>query len=421
MPDPAPTRDAADSPLAEALTGLALASTSLRPDDIAAAVARHVCRLGFTDLRIYLADLEQRVLVHLPASGEPASEPLAVDGTVAGRAYRTERPVVSRGERGDNGSEGGSEGEGVLVWLPLLDSAERLGVLAFRTRDEIDDDLLTTAQAVTNLVGEIVANKSDYGDTIVRTRRIQEVSLPAEMRWAMLPPLTYTAGNIAISGIVEPAYEVAGDTFDYAVNGEQAHVAIIDAIGHGLEASRIANLAVLAYRHSRRRDLDSVETYLEMDRVIADQFGSEKFATAQLASLDLSSGQLCWINAGHPPPMVIRQGHRVDLPHEVFLPIGLSAVDPTAVPQMTEAFLEPGDLVLFFTDGVVEARSPDGEQFGRERLGDLMERAAAAAQKPAETMRLLGHAVLDHQNGMLQDDATLLLLAWQGPSRAVPA
>lgn len=413
MPDLVPSHRAvapADSPLVAAFTGLALASTSLRPDDIPAVVAVHVAKLGFDDLQIYLADLEQRVLVPLPVDANSSSDPLSVDGTLAGRAYRSERPVTSAGEPGD-----GPEVAGTTVWLPLLDSAERLGVLSFRTQDEISDDLLTKGEAVSNLVAEVIANKSDYGDRIVRTRRVQELSLSAEMRWAMLPPLTYTAGNVAISGIVEPAYTVAGDTFDYAVNGDQAHLAIMDAVGHGLEATRIANLAVMAYRHSRRRDLGSLETYYAMDRVLADQFGMEKFVTAQLATLSLSTGELRWLNAGHPPPMVIRRGHRIDLPSEVFLPVGLAAAEPEGVHQVAEAVLEPGDHVLFFSDGVIEARSPDGEEFGRDRLADLAERAVAAAQKPAETMRLLGHAVLEHQNGMLQDDATLLLLAWQGP------
>jgi serine phosphatase RsbU (regulator of sigma subunit) len=79
--------------------------------------------------------------------------------------------------------------------------------------------------------------------------------------------------------------------------------------------------------------------------------------------------------------------------------------------------LEPGDTLLFFTDGVTEARSPEGEEFGRGRLGDLLVRAVASDEVPAETMRRLSHAVLEHQQGRLQDDATLLMLRWKGPDR----
>ncbi len=400
----------ANSPLPPGLTAIALASTGLHPDDIPAVTAEEAAKLGIFDLTIYLADLEQRSLIPMPPPDGPFLEPLAIDSTVAGRAYRTERPVVMPEERGN----GTPQDAGRTAWLPLLDSAERLGVIFARTSVEIDQELLATCEAVANLVAELIANKAAYGDVITRTRRTQDVTMAAELRWSMLPPLTYTGRNLTISGIVEPAYEIAGDSFDYAVNGDTAHVAILDAMGHGVEAARIANLAVAAYRHSRRRDLGTVDTYKFMDQILADQFGPERFATAQLATLTLSTGQLCWLNAGHPPPMVIRRGHRVDLSSDVCLPVGLAGAT-VADAKLAEAYLEPGDLVLFFTDGVVEARSAGGDEFGRERLADLTERAAAAEQTPAETLRLVGHAVLEHQIGVLQDDATLLLLAWHGP------
>jgi serine phosphatase RsbU (regulator of sigma subunit) len=233
----------------------------------------------------------------------------------------------------------------------------------------------------------------------------------------MLPPLTYSGRNVTISGVLEPAYDIAGDTFDYALNGDTTHLAIIDAIGHGLEASRIANLAVAAYRNGRRWGLDPTGIYRTMDAAISEQFGDEKFATAQLATLALSTGRLRWLNAGHPPPMVLRRLERIDLPSEPCLPVGL-ALDED--PTVNEVELAPGDLVLFFTDGVIEARSADGEEFGRDRLGELLAQAAAAEQTPAETVRRLGHAVLTHQEGVLEDDGTLLLLVWHGPASPYP-
>jgi serine phosphatase RsbU (regulator of sigma subunit) len=81
---------------------------------------------------------------------------------------------------------------------------------------------------------------------------------------------------------------------------------------------------------------------------------------------------------------------------------------------MATVALEPNDAVLFFTDGVTEAHAPDGALFGRERLADLWVRATASGATPAETMRRLCHAVLDHEGGSLRDDATLVLLHWSG-------
>ncbi|HET9443306.1 MAG TPA: PP2C family protein-serine/threonine phosphatase [Acidimicrobiales bacterium] len=410
LPPPPDSGTATGTGVAAALAGLSHASTRLHPDEIPAVAAAEATKLGVTEFAIYLVDLEQRALVPFQATGDPAATSLAVDGTMAGRAYRLEQPVVMRAEEGC--PDGGTPG-GLAAWLPLLDSAERLGVVHVRVRSDALDPV-ADCLAFCNLLGEIIANKSSYGDVVAATRRTQELTIGAELRWSVLPPLTFTGRNFTVSGILEPAYAIAGDTFDYAVNGDTAHVAIIDAVGHGLEAARIANLAVASYRHSRRRGLDHVQTYYAMDAALAAQLGWEKFATAQLATLTLSTGRLCWLNAGHPPPLVVRQGHTFDLTAEACLPVGL-AYALAAEAEVSEVYLEPDDVVLFFTDGVVEARSADGEQFGRDRLADLMVRTTAGAQTPAETMRLLGHAVLGHQVGGLEDDATLLVLAWHGP------
>jgi hypothetical protein len=330
-------------------------------------------------------------------------EELAIDGTVAGRAYRTERPVVARGDDGSS-----------TMWLPLLDSAERYGVVRVVVGDAVTEEALVEWIAFTHLVGELVANKSAYGDGIAKRRRTGAMTVASEMRWSMVPPLTFNGSNVTISGIMEPAYDVAGDTFDYAVNADTAHIAIIDAVGHGLESSRIANLAVGAYRHSRRLDRGLADKYRAMDRALAEEFGSERFATAQLAHLQLSTGELQWLNAGHPAPIVSRRGRAIDLVAEVCLPVGMaSELGSEPIVQITA--LEPGDIVLFFTDGVVEARAPTGEEFGRDRLADLLVRAVSTGQTPAETLRLLAHAAVDHQAGVFQDDATLVLLVWNGP------
>lgn len=382
-----------------ALRGLALATTTLHPDDIPRVVAEHGARLGLDGVTIYLADIEQRTLTPFVGPDAARPDPEPIDGSAAGTAYRTEGPVLP------------DPATGGVIWIPLMDSAERLGVVAVHAPVPID---LPTVQAFVNIVAETVANKSAYGDTISLTRRTRELALAAELRWAMLPPLTFIGRNVTISGIVEPAYKVAGDSFDYAVNGDCAEVAIFDAVGHRLEASRIANMAVVGYRHSRRLGLDLAATYFAIDDAIADQFGPEKFATAQLASLRLSTGELRWVNAGHPPPMIVRSGNCADLSAEVCLPLGLAAAGKQPVPEATEQ-LEPGDIVLFFTDGVVEARSVDGEEFGRDRLKRMLADVANAGATPAETLRLLGHAVLDHLDDNLEDDATMLLLTWDGP------
>lgn len=135
------------------------------------------------------------------------------------------------------------------------------------------------------------------------------------------------------------------------------HVLIVDAMGHGLEASRMANLAVAAYRHARRRQLDLESTFRAVDAALRSEFGPDRFMTGQLATLDSESGVLRWLNAGHPRPLLLRQARAAsELLGPPSLPFGLG--DAPLPP--TEVSLEPGDRLLFFTDGVVEARPRAG-------------------------------------------------------------
>ncbi|MBW3613732.1 MAG: serine/threonine-protein phosphatase [Actinobacteria bacterium] len=381
------------------LASLLEASHELHPDDLPRLVASQLRTLGGHDAVIYLSDLDQRTLVPLP--GGPVSDPpvLAVDGTLPGRSFRSVA-VLSTDEQA-----------GRRLWLPLLDGGERVGLLAVTVAEE-DPATVAGFERIADLVAQLVVTKSQFGDELALARRKRDVNLAAELRWALLPPLTCSADTVTIAGVLEPAYEIAGDAFDYSVTGDTAHVAIVDAMGHGLESSRIANLAVCAYRNSRRRGLGMEPTFRIMDQAVAEQFGQERFLTGQLAQLSLSAGSLRLLNAGHPRPILLRGSRDLgELACEPCLPIGLGEVT-TEVAQVS---LEPGDSVLFFTDGVTDARSPEGEAFGRQRLGDLLSRAASSGEPPPEIMRRLSHAVIEHAGLGLRDDATLLMVRWSGP------
>jgi len=387
-------------------------STRLAPDDVSRVLFEQVRSAGFHDAVIFLVDHEQVMLTPLPGPERPpersagpergagtASDvgPQGVDGTLAGRAFQTERAVTVA-----------DTGAGAAMWLPILDGAERVGVLFLRV-PAISDELVTRCGDLAGFLGELIVAKSPFGDSLLRARRLQDMTLAAELRWGMLPPLTFTGEHVGIACVLEPAYQVAGDAFDYAVNGGVLHLGIFDAMGHGLEASRMASLTVAAYRWARRRGLDLPDTFRTMDEALSGEFGDERFVTAQFGTLDPQRGTLRWVNAGHPPPLLLRQGRvSSELQSPPALPLGLG--DPEVV--VTEADLQPGDRLLFFTDGVVEARSPGGERFGQQRLIELTRHALSDQQTLAETVRRLALSVQGHRYGPLDDDATILFVEW---------
>jgi len=169
-------------------------------------------------------------------------------------------------------------------------------------------------------------------------------------------------------------------------------------------------VAMAAYRHARRTDVDLPDFYASMDQAIAAQFDEDRFVTAQMASLDVETGLLRWVNAGHPRPLLLRDGRVVrSLRSPTTLPVGFGG----AVPHVSEETLEPGDRVLFFTDGIIEEHSRGGEEFGRERLVDELERSEAAGGPVQQTVSRLSHALMRERGGRTSDDATLVLLEWR--------
>jgi Stage II sporulation protein E (SpoIIE) len=343
---------------------------------------------------VYLADFSHQVL--FPLAAEEAEQDVA--GSMAGRAFSTGQPVTSRGDGP------------VRVWVPVVEQTTRTGVLAV-TVPHADPRILERAELLGVFAGLVVASAARVSDVPYLRRRGRAMSLPAGMQWDLLPPVSARTAGALIAGVLEPAYDIAGDAFDYAINGADLHFAIIDGLGHGLGSTLLTGLAVGAYRHARRDGAPVADIHAAIDAALADYYDDISFATGIVARLATGSGRLEWSCAGHPRPLLLR-GRKVvgELSSDPVLPFGLG--DSAPRPRIEE--LEPDDVVLLYTDGVTEARTADGELFGLDRLADLLEREAASGRTAEELLRRLVRSVLDHQPGGLRDDATLLLVQWTG-------
>ena len=302
----------------------------------------------------------------------------------------------------------------VRVWVPVVEQTTRTGVLTV-TVPEASEAILAAAELLGVFAEPVVAAAVRVSDIPYVRRRGRAMSLPAGMQWDLLPPLSARTAGALIAGVVEPAYDIAGDAFDYAVNGGDLHFAILDGLGHGIGSTLLTGLAVGACRHARRGGAPVAGIHAAIDQALAGYYGDDSFATGIIARLATGPGRLEWSCAGRPPPLLLR-GRKVvaELSCDPTLPFGLG--DGTPVPGICE--LEPDDAVRLYTDGVVEARTADGELFGLDRLADLLEREAASGQPAEELLRRLVCAVLDHQAGGLRDDATLLLGAMDRPLTA---
>lgn len=375
------------------------------PGSVPDIVLRIAGDFGASDVVVYLVDFAQATLEPLPDRSSHADLPQSEDvaATMAGRAFVDQR--LTTADRPD----------GVRVWAPINEGSDRTGVLAV-TVAEATDEVLGACEALGMFAGYLIATHARATDLYNLRRRRRALSLSASMQWDLLPPLVLKTERMTVAGLLEPAYDVGGDCFDYSLNDTVFDLAIFDPVGHGGMSALIAALVVGSYRHDRRESKGLGSIHARLDGVVAGEFPQFAFATGQLARIDLDTGVMTWTNAGHPLPLLVRGGQVIaSLDCTPTVPWGLgSLAKASATTTVATVALEPGDSVLFFTDGVIEAHTRGEAQFGAERLVDLVGRHASDQLEPEEIVRRLVRSVLEHQNDRLSDDATLVLFQWKG-------
>jgi Stage II sporulation protein E (SpoIIE) len=411
----------ADAVAGQPFAWLLSQSHLIRPGDVTAALAEAARPLGLSEPRVYLADMQQRHLMPLPeddeqaSRGQAAAEPLLIETSIAGQAYRT---VEIKHVLDTQASQDWQNA--YRVWVPLADGADLLGVLGLTAADT-GEDTLARCRALASLTGLMVTAKARVSDTYARAQRSKKMSLQGEMIWALLPPRAFATEHVLLSAFLEPAYEAGGDGFDYSMLGDRLHVSLFDALGHNLSAGLLTSVCLASCRGSRRSGRSLADMVARADRAIVSQFGDYRFVTALLAELDVGTGQLSWVCRGHPAPLLIRGNRTVtEFTRPPELPLGLSVVDAEGEvdDSIVEATvhteqLEPGDRVLFYTDGVTEGHTTGGTPFGVERLGRFVIEHTAAGTPAPEMMRQLNHEIMDHQSGELRDDATVVMVEWE--------
>ena len=371
-----------------------------RAEDLPAVLTQAAPLLDASAAGVLLIDYGQLQLCPLHGTVPGTVEPIPVEGTPAGLAFTTAHETWM------------PDDDGGRLWQPLLHGAERLGVLEMRRRAYPSEADRRDLEVIAALVAELIASRRFYGDAVEHTRRRLPMQVAAEIIWNQLPPLTLAVDGTVLTAVLEPCYDVGGDAFDYAANGDRLHVALFDTVGHGITASALTTLTLNTYRNARRSGLSLVDTYRSIDKWIRAQYPGS-FVTAMLAELDTETGGYRRISAGHPAELLLRDGRLMPaLPTPTALPLGLGHM-LRRLPRVVESALQPGDTIVFYTDGITEARDVTGELFGADRLAAFMLEAIRRKTPAPEVMRRLIHNIISYEDGELRDDATAAMLQWR--------
>ncbi|MEV5357100.1 PP2C family protein-serine/threonine phosphatase [Streptomyces sp. NPDC052693] len=370
-------------------------------------IAEHAAVAGMYDTAVFVVDIRETVLRQLTGQGLNAGDgglEFSIQGSLPGQAYQR---VTLLAESDNNGGVAGRR----RWWVAITDGVERLGVL--RADTDTDDEALRQAlRDLASMIALLLLSKRSFSDSYARLVRTEAMNVAAEMQWNITPPPAYAGQEATVGAVMEPAYRVGGDSFDYAVAGSTLHMGVFDAMGHDTTAGITANVAVAACRNARRQGASLAQTSRHMEKTLIEQFGTSRYVTGILADLDMATGRLTWVNRGHHLPILLRDNRwTTELACPPAGPMGADLGLP--VNECVEQ-LQPGDRLLLYTDGVIEARDAQGQEFGRDRFIDFILRHHSGEHTLHETLRRLMAAVLDHHDGKLDDDATVLLTEWRG-------
>ncbi|CCG04820.1 PP2C family protein-serine/threonine phosphatase [Blastococcus saxobsidens] len=355
---------------------------------------------------LLIADFSGRAVVRLTSGalvecarghGIEQAETLPLAGTVYERVLRTQEADVRE------------DGGGAVMVVPVTDRGDAIGVIELELARYPSAKEVADVRSAAHALAYVVIAARRHTDVFEWGQRSTPFALAAEIQRRLLPAsYTCEAGQFTLAGWLEPASSVGGDTFDYTQDRDCLQLSITDAVGHQVAAALVATLLVGALRNGRRRGMDLADQARYANDSLVQHAGPGQFVTGQLVRVDLHAGTGVIVNAGHVLPLRLRDGRVEEIELRIDPPFGVVAGKSFDVQSFP---LQPGDRIVFLTDGMQERNAVD--------LDVAQALADTADQHPREVVHALGRAVLKETGGDLRDDATMICLDWYGgPPRA---
>ncbi|WP_405476962.1 PP2C family protein-serine/threonine phosphatase [Streptomyces canus] len=354
---------------------------------------------GAEDVELFMADYGLSVLQ--PVSVLPHTlEPVSVHNSPPGRAFGSQQPYREEGRNGRT-----------RLHLPVSVRGDRLGVLSLTLSDgdaahRWESELTDIADVLGH---EVVVAERDT-DVYLQARRKDRLTLAAEMQWQLLPGRSCSRPEYDLGAQLEPAYAIFGDNFDWSATADHLMLYVTNGMGEGIEASLLTNLAINALRNARRAGLPIADQAALADQAVYAHYRGHCYLSVLMFDFDLATGRASVVDAGSPQLLRLRGGTVERVAFEAQLPLGMFE-ETDYVAQ--DFHVEPGDRLVFVSDGVHAVASPEGEAYGEAALARAIHstRLLPAAEVPRAILReLTGH----RGEAMPDDDALIVCLDWRG-------
>jgi serine phosphatase RsbU (regulator of sigma subunit) len=364
--------------------------------------------IGAKEVSFLIADFSGHALIRLGhagselasrTQGRETAERVPLVGTPHGRALAGQALEVESGD-GDGDTR---------VYAPVTNRGEAIGLLELLLADAPDEHTLADVALAAHALAYVVIANRRFTDLFAWGQRSVQLSLAAEIQHRLLPgSYTCEAGQFTLAAWLEPAGEVGGDTFDFSMDRDTLHLSMTDAMGHEVGAAVLASVLVGALRNARRAGVGLAEQARLANVGLHDFARRGGFVTGQVARIDLSEETATIVNAGHPSPLRLRGGRVESVALRPDPPFGIVPGHEYDVQPLP---LEPGDRLMFVTDGMLERNAASVD------LEALL--VAGAEMHPREAVQHLVQTILGAAGGELKDDAAAMCLDWHGgPPRA---
>jgi len=236
---------------------------------------------------------------------------------------------------------------------------------------------------------------------------LNDLELAAQVQRLFLPSGKAAIAGLDIAGMMLPARGVGGDYYDYfPVDAGITQIIVADVAGKGVPAALLMSATAAALRLEANRDRDMLAQVQRLNTEIGAVSHPEAYVTLMLAKIDVHERTLQYVNCGHNPALLFRGSTgAVTRLNSSCLPIGLS---PEEICELASEDLMPGDVLVFYTDGVTEAQNRAGEEFGIKRLSSAVFRGSSLSAN--DLMTSIYNASADFCGDNFNDDVTILVV-----------
>lgn len=262
----------------------------------------------------------------------------------------------------------------IAVISPMKVQGNKIGVLLIGNRmneQPFNSDNLIFIEAIGNTAMAALENERLFTEEIEKKRLESEISIALEIQKNLLPKSPPVTKNFDIFGFSLPTYQVGGDYFDYIkIDENRLLLAIADVSGKGIPASLIMANTQAALRVLAHNQIAPVSIANQINSLLYENTSPDKFVTCFFGVLDQTNNQFTYLNAGHNPPYLFKSDNTMHELHEGGLILGF--MDHDFGYNTGNIVLERGDLIIMFTDGVTESHNEKKEEYGEERLINLI-------------------------------------------------